>query len=147
MTARRVTVLVTVILLFYVFVVGERGLLLVRDGRLPFVLLGIGVMILPVVGIWVVVQELRFGRDAERLARELSHEGALPLDELPRRASGRVDRAAADEVFARRRVDVEAAPDDWRAWYRLAVAYGDAGDTIRGRRTMRHAVSLHDAQG
>ncbi|MGW5187162.1 hypothetical protein ACWEQB_33540, partial [Streptomyces cyaneofuscatus] len=33
------------------------------------------------------------------------------------------DRAAADAVFTKRREETEDAPDDWRAWFRLAVAY------------------------
>lgn len=145
LTARRVTVLLTAVLVFYLVVVAQRGWILLRDGRLEFVLLGLGVLLLPLVGVWVVLAELRFGRATERLARRLSDEGGLPVDELPRRESGRIDRDAADEVFARRRAEVEAAPEDWQAWYRLAVAYGDAGDTSRGRRTMRHAIALHGA--
>jgi Flp pilus assembly protein TadD len=54
--------------------------------------------------------------------------------------SGRVDRAAADARFAERRAEVEAAPDDWRRWYRLALAYDDAGDRRRARAAMRTAI-------
>jgi hypothetical protein len=140
--ARRVTVLVTVLVAFYAIVLGDRAWLMIRDGRPAFVLLGIGVLLLPLVGVWVIAAELRFGRATERLARELAAADQLPADELPRRPSGRVDRAAADAVFARVRAEVEAAPEDWRGWYRLAVAYGDAGDSTRGRRAMRHAIAL-----
>jgi cytochrome c-type biogenesis protein CcmH/NrfG len=142
-TARRVTFLLVALVALYGGVLAQRGWLMVRDGRPQFVLLGIGVLLLPLLGVWVVVQELKFGRASERLARELEAEGGLPVDELPRRASGRVDRAAADAVFERRRDEVQSAPEDWRAWFRLAVAYGDAGDNARGRRAMRQAVALH----
>jgi cytochrome c-type biogenesis protein CcmH/NrfG len=76
----------------------------------------------------------------------LEREDAPAGEELPRTRGGRVERKAADAAFARRRAEVEQAPEDWRAWYRLAVAYGDAGDVRRGRRAMRHAIRLYDAQ-
>jgi cytochrome c-type biogenesis protein CcmH/NrfG len=139
-----VTLLLVVVLAFYALVIGQRGVLMIRDGRPAFVLLGLGVLILPLLGVYLVWKEIRFGQATERLARELEAEGGLLVDSLPRRASGRVDREAADEIFERCRADVEAAPEDWRAWYRLAVAYGDAGDNARGRRAMRRAVRLHE---
>ena len=67
----------------------------------------------------------------------------LPADDLVRTPSGRVDRAAADAAFARRRAETEANPGDWRCWFRLAVAYHDARDTPRARRAMQHAIALH----
>src|SRR5664280_2100241 len=48
--------------------VGYRGVLLIGHGGFVPVLLGIGVLGLPVVGAAILVQELRFGRDTERLA-------------------------------------------------------------------------------
>ena len=142
-TARRVVVLLVALLAFYVVFIGWRGVVLVADGRPAFVLLGIGVLLLPVVGVILVWRELRFGLAAQELGRALESEGALPSDPLPRRPSGRVDLAAADEVFERRRAEVETAPDDWRGWYRLAVAYGDARDTRRGRAALRRALDLY----
>ena len=141
--ARSVALLLVVVLLFYFLVVGSRGLLLVRDGRIAFFLLGLGVLLLPLLGVWIVAKELQFGRATSRLARQLEAEGGLPVDELTTRPSGRIDRDAADAVFDRRRHEVDAAPEDWRAWYRLAVAYGDAGDTPRGRKAMRRAIALY----
>ena len=61
---------------------------------------------------------------------------------LPRRPSGRVDRDAADAHFEVIRAEVEAAPEDWRGWYRLAHAYDLAGDRKRARSAMRHAIEL-----
>jgi hypothetical protein len=152
-SARRVAILLVLAVVGYAAILGDRALVLLRDGRPVFVLLGIGVLLLPVVGLWLVALEFRFGRATERLGRELELDlsdarGGEPLSSsLPRRPSGRIDRAAADAAFAARRADVEAAPEDWRAWYRLAVAYGDAGDVGRGRRAMRHAIALHDDKG
>lgn len=129
----------------YLVLVGYRGVLLIAHGGVVPVLLGIGVLLLPAVGAVLLGRELWVGRAAERLGRELAEQGGLPFDELPRRPSGRIDRAAADAVFARRRVETENAPQDWRAWYRLAAAYGDAGDATRGRQALRHAIELYRA--
>ena len=143
-TGRRVAFVLVLVLGVYLVVVGERAWLLIRDGRVPFVLLGIGVLILPLIGLWIVWQEMRFGSATERLGRQLDAAGELPPDERVRTAGGRLDREAGDAVFARRRAEVEEQPDDWRRWYRLAIAYGDAGDTSRGRQAMRRAIALHD---
>ena len=62
---------------------------------------------------------------------------------LPRRASGRIERGAADALFAEVRAEVEADPDDWRRWYRLSRAYDYAGDRHRAREAMKTALKLH----
>lgn len=148
MTARRVVVGLTAVLAFYAVTLGLRGIDLLRDDRLLFRGLGVGVLLLPLLGVAVVVAELRFGRATERLGRRLAAEpGGLSQDELPRRPSGRVDRGAADVVFAERKAEVEAASGEWRRWYRLGLAYGDAGDTARGRQAMRRAIALEAAEG
>ena len=41
--------------------------------------------------------------------------------------------------------EVEAAPEDWRGWYRLAHAYDLSGDRKRARSSMRHAIELANA--
>ncbi|HSK56842.1 MAG TPA: tetratricopeptide repeat protein [Jiangellales bacterium] len=145
MTARRTTLLLLVVLGVYLVLVGWRGVLLVRTGDAVGVGLGLAVLVLPAVAAVVVAREVRFGLATQRMARELEAAGALPVDDLPRRPSGRVVREAADHAFAGRRAEVEAAPGDWRAWYRLALAYDDAGDRRRAREAMRHAARLHVA--
>lgn len=137
-------ILGVVVLAFYLLLAVQRGIWLIGRGTPLLVLFGVAVLVLPLIGGWFVWLEVRFGFASQRLARELAAEGGLPVDDLPRRPSGRVDRDAADQVFARRRAEVEAAPQDWRGWYRLAVAYGDARDAARGRRAMRRAIALHD---
>lgn len=141
----RTKVLVAVLalgVLFYLVTLGQRGWALVSSGTVPGVLLGVGVLLLPVFVAWAVWREVRFGMATERMARQLHGEGALPAETLPRTPSGRVDRAAADDVFTRYRAAVESAPEDWRGWFRLAWAYDVAGDRRRARAAMRHAVSL-----
>lgn len=142
MRARAVALGLVAVLAFYLVTVGWRGVLLIEDGRPVSVLLGIGVVVLPLVGAWFVWQEVRFGLATARLAGELERRGQLPVDDLPRRPSGRVDRAAADAAFARYRAEVEAAPGEWQRWFRLATAYDAAGDRRRAREAMRRAIAL-----
>ena len=126
---------------FYAVTIGWRGVLLIRDGRLVPVLLGLAVLVLPLVTGWTVWRELQFGRATEQLGRRLDAEGGLPPDDLPRRPSGRIDRAAADQAFGPYREAVETDPEDWRGWYRLALAYEAAGDRRRARAAAREAIA------
>ncbi|MFF5442015.1 hypothetical protein [Streptomyces achromogenes] len=143
----KITYLVTAaVLVFYFVLVGSRGVLLIQDGRLLTVTFGVAVLILPVIGLWFLWKNTEFVRKANQLAAELEAEGALPVDELKRLPSGRIDRDSADEVFARRKAETEASPGDWRCWFRLAVAYHDARDTPRARKAMQRAIALHDGK-
>ena len=137
--------LLVAVLLFYFVLVGAKGVALLGSSSVVGVLLGIALLVLPVLGLVLVWREVQFGRRTGELAAVLEREGGLPVDDLPRRPSGRVDRAAADAVFAQRRAEAEADPDSWRAWFRLALAYDDAGDRTRARSAARRALALHDA--
>ena len=109
-------------------------------------MLGVAILVLPLIGCYVVVREWQFGRRVQTLAEYLGRRGELPVDDLPKRASGRPDREAADARFAERADEVRLAPADPGAWFRLAVAYDDAGDRKRARTAMRRAVALHRDQ-
>ncbi|MGW5276727.1 hypothetical protein ACWEQP_30095 [Streptomyces sp. NPDC004044] len=140
----KITYLVTAaVLVFYFALVGSRGLLLIKHGTLLTVTFGVAVLILPVIGIWFLWKNTQFVRRANALAAELDAEGGLPVDELVRTPAGRIDRDSADAVFAQRREETEDSPDDWRCWFRLAVAYQDARDTPRARKAMQRAIALH----
>ena len=76
------------------------------------------------------------------MVRQLEAEGGLPVDDVPRRASGRYERDAADAAFPAYRAAVEAAPDDWRAWFRLGLAYDACGDRRRARKALRWSIRL-----
>jgi hypothetical protein len=126
-----VVLLVVAPLGFYIVLLGVRGVSLLGDPRWVVKGLGLGIVLLPVVGVGIVVEELRFGRAAQRLGEVLDDAGEpAPLPGDPQ------------DVFDVRRSQVEQAPDDWRTWYRLGVAYGAAGDVGRGRRAVRKAIAL-----
>lgn len=118
-----------------------RAVDLMATGTARGIGLGIGVLLLVAVGGLLVAGEVRLGAASQRLGRQVFDEGFLEQD-LPRTASGRVERDAADALFAVRKSEAEAAPDDWRVWFRLATAYDAARDPQRGRRAMRKAVAL-----
>ncbi|MFF3764787.1 hypothetical protein ACFYYR_11970 [Streptomyces sp. NPDC001922] len=144
MRAKITYFLTAAVLVVYFVLAGHRGVLLIEQGTALTVAFGISVLVLPLIGLWFLWQTTRFARSADRLAAELEAEGGLPVDELVRTPSGRIDRDSADAVFARRRAEAEETPDDWRAWFRLAVAYHDARDTPRARKAMQRAIALHD---
>jgi hypothetical protein len=99
-------------------------------------------LVIPVLGAWALVAELVFAVRAERLGARLDADGGMPAEELPLRPSGRIDPAAAAEVFPRFKAAVEEAPEDWRAWYRLGLAYDAAGDRRRARWATRQSIRL-----
>ncbi|NKS64063.1 hypothetical protein GS966_25075 [Rhodococcus hoagii] len=134
---------IVVALSFYFVLLGQRGIALIQDGRAVPVVLGIAVLVLPFLGVWMVVATIRSGLAHQHLARRMHDEGLeLDVDDLPRRPSGRIERDAADELFAQVKQEWEADPDNWRNSYRLARAYDYAGDRGRARETMRRAVAL-----
>jgi len=104
------------------------------------------VLLLVLVGTLLVTGEVRLAAASQRLGKRLYDEGFVEED-LPLTRSGRVERDAADALFARRRAEVEASPEDWRAWFLLASAYDMARDPQRGRRAMRKAVALERSGG
>ncbi|WP_415975164.1 hypothetical protein [Rhodococcus sp. 077-4] len=136
------------ILGFYFFLLGQRGVTLIQNGGVASIALGIGVILLPIVGLWIVWATLKAGFDHQRLASRIREEGLeLDVSELPRRPSGRIERDAADELFQQIKAEWEKDPDNWRSSYRLARAYDYAGDRGRARETMKRAVALERAAG
>lgn len=146
MTAKKAAIVIAVVFIVYAVLLGWRGVLLIGTGDPVAIVLGIAVLVIPFVGAYLVWREFQFGSRTEALARELENAGGLPVDDLPRRPSGRIDRAAADAAFSKYKAEAEAAPDDWRVWFRLSTAYDAAGDRKRARASMRTAIAHHDQQ-
>lgn len=134
--------LMAAVLVLYLVLVVVRAVAFLQTGQAIGIAIGVALLVLPVIGAYLLVRELRFGLQATRLTRRLAEEGPLPGDDLPRRASGRVERAAADGAFLPYAEEAEARPDDWRAWLRLGLAYDMAGDRRRARSAVRRAIAL-----
>ena len=136
-----------VAMLVYLVLLGRIAVALIGSGRPAAVGLGLALLVMPFIGLWAMIATLRAGFAHQKLARLIAEDGMeLDTSELPRRASGRIQRDAADELFATVRTEVEGDPDDWRGWYRLARAYDYAGDRRRAREAMKTAVELEGRQ-
>lgn len=142
MKGRTAALVMALLLLLYVVLVGQRAVLFVSTGEPVAIALGVALLVLPLLGLFALVVELRFGLRTQAIVRQLASEGELPVDDLPRRASGRYEREAADAAFPAYKEAVEAAPDDWRAWFRLGLAYDACGDRRRARQALRWAITL-----
>jgi cytochrome c-type biogenesis protein CcmH/NrfG len=146
MSARIGVAVMAVLLVLYIGLVGQRAWLLLTTGAPIGIALGAALIVLPIIAAWALGRELWFGVRAQQLGRRLESEGGLPDEAVGVRPSGRVRRDDADAVFPMHRADVEAHPDDWRAWYGLGLAYDASGDRRRARQAVRTAIRLESAQ-
>ncbi len=145
MTARIGAIVMAVILGLYLVFVVQYALLLIGSEHPLAKTLGFALIVLPLIGAWLLVSDLVFVVRGERLVRLLRERGELPVDELPRLPSGRIDPAAADLEFPSYQRDVEAEPESWQAWVRLGLAYDASGDRRRARWATRQAIRLERA--
>jgi cytochrome c-type biogenesis protein CcmH/NrfG len=133
-------------LLVYIVLLGRTAVLMISSGRAVAIALGGALLILPLIGLWAMIATLSAGLVHQKLARLAADDGMeLDVSTLPRRPSGRIERDAADALFADVRAELEKDPDSWLRWYRLARAYDYAGDRSRARDAMKKAVELHRA--
>jgi hypothetical protein len=114
------------LLALYIAVAGYEAWLMIMDGKPLTLTYGIALMVAPVIGIWSLVRELKFGRDAARLMDRYRAEfGDVQIPVIDRR-----DRDAVDAVLA------AAAPKTWQD----ALIHGLTLDSIGRRREARAAV-------
>lgn len=145
MSARVGAVVMAALLALYIVLVAQRAWLLLVSGEPIGVAMGVALVVLPIIAVWALWREMSFGIRAQRLARRLESEGALPQETLDVLPSGRPDRAQADALFPAYRADVQENPDDWRAWFRLGLSYDGAGDRKRARAALRKAIAIERA--
>lgn len=135
--------LITGALALYLALTVQRGVIFIENAGTVGLFLGAALIVLPVLGVWSIVREIVFGARTQKLGEELAGAGELPEDNLPRSASGRIDRAAADQQFASFAGEVEEDAGNWKNWFRLSLAYDAAGDRKRARKSMRTAIDLY----
>lgn len=145
MKGRIAAVVMCVLLVLYLVLIAQRAVLFIQTGEAIAVVLGVALVVLPIIGVFALLAEVRFGIDSERIVKQLEHEGELPVDDVPRRASGRYEREAADAAFPAYAAAVSEAPSDWRAWFRLGLAYDACGDRKRARGAIRRSIRLRRA--
>ncbi len=142
MKGRIAAIVMCVLLALYLVLIGQRAVLFIQAGEPIAVVIGIALIVLPILGVFALLAEIRFGVLTERMVKQLGSEGALPVDDVPKRPSGRYEREAADAAFPAYADAVRDAPDDWRAWFRLGLAYDACGDRRRARGAIRRAIRL-----
>ncbi len=134
-------VMAALLVLYLVFVI-QYAVILITTGLPVAIALGSALIVLPFIGAGVLAADLIFVLRGEALVARLGAEGGLPVDDLVRMPSGRPDPVAADAQFPRYQAEVEAAPESWRAWLRLGLAYDASGDRRRARWATRTAIKL-----
>lgn len=128
--------------LIYLVVLGQFGIAMISSATPIGIAMGALVLVFPLLGIWALVREFRFGLQVERLSKRVKSEDAWPSFELELRPSGRAIRSSADQVFAEYKAKAEAAPADWHSWFNLSLAYDAASDRKRARKAMQEAIRL-----
>ena len=132
----------TLLTLIYVALLGERGILLLQQDQPIGKVMGGFILVLPLVAIWGIYAELRFGVRVERLASEVEAQGTWPQLDLEYRPSGRPTKESAKLAFEKIEAEAQAKPSDWHSWFSLSLAYDACGDRRRARAAMRKALSL-----
>ena len=133
------------VLLMYFVLVANRAFILLGTPGMAARGLGVGLLILPTVGLWWMVHEWRLGTTVQRMADVLEREGRLPIHDGATLPSGRLTDDAAEAVFEVARRGVEERPEDWAAWFHVAYAYEASRDRQMARKALRHAADLFRA--
>ena len=146
MSARFGALLLAAVLVLYIVLVGQRAWLLLVSGAPLGIAIGVVLIVFPLLAAWALARELWFGFRAEQIAKRLESEDDLPDEAIAVRPSGRPLREDAAGLFPAYREAVEADPENWRGWFRLALAYDGAGDRKRARAAVRAAIRLEAAE-
>lgn len=125
----------------YIAIFGSRGLILIAEPDLIAKLIGFAMFVFPVVALWSIAVEIKFGIDSERLSKRLIEE-KFPELELELRPSGKAQPESAKTQFDEVKRKLESSESDWRLWFRLGEAYEASGDRKRARAAIREAIKL-----
>lgn len=112
-------------------------------GAEPGVGLAFAAAIFAVVAVtaWLIWREVDFGRQLGRMSANYPGDVSLPADEF-----GRAEVEAAAAEFELAKTELEAAPADWRSWFRVGLAYDANRDRKRARAAMRQAAKLFNSE-
>jgi hypothetical protein len=116
------------LLALYIVFAAYQAALLVASSQPLTLVYGLALFVAPVIGLWSLVRELVFGRQAGRLLTRYTAENGEP--QVP--VINRRDRDAVDALLA------SPIPDTWQA----ALLHGLTLDTVGRRREGRAAVRV-----
>lgn len=134
--------IMAVCLALYIFVVGQRAVLMLTTGEPIAIAIAVALLVMPLIGAWALIREMQFGFAADRLGKTLDAEGGMPPAETALSPSGRLAREDAGPLVARYTAEAEAAPTEWRALFRLGVVQDAAGRRKDARASIREAIRL-----
>ncbi|MEY4558301.1 MAG: hypothetical protein RL024_459 [Actinomycetota bacterium] len=122
----------------YVVLLGQKAILLLLDASLVAKAMGVALLVLPLVAAWAILTEIKFGVDAERLART----NTQPQLEFEIRPSGKPTKESAQQEFERIKALVSKDLSNWELWFRLGECYEASGDRKLARKSIRKAIKL-----
>jgi tetratricopeptide (TPR) repeat protein len=128
----------TALAVIYVVLLGQKAVLLILDDNWVAKAMGLALLVLPIVAAWAILTEVKFGIDAERLAKTNS----LPELQLELRPSGRATKESAQVEFERIKALVSQDLENWELWFRLGECYDASGDRKLARKSIRKAIKL-----
>jgi len=133
--AKRIALLLSVVVSVYVFFALSRAAALLRFDNPLVKTLGVSVVLLTVLGAYLVFRELRFGFKTAELGRVINER------ELPTKS---MDTDELDAYLVKAIERAEAEPENWTNWYCVALGYHVHTDRKLARDSMRYAVELYE---
>lgn len=138
MSAKIWALVMAALAVIYVVLLGQKAVLLLLEPSLVAKAMGVALLVLPAIAAWAILTEIRFGIDAERLARINSQ----PLLQFELRPSGKPTKESAAAEFERVKAQVSQDLGNWELWFRLGESYEAAGDRKLARKSIRKAIKL-----
>ena len=137
--AKRIAFILTAVLLVYLGFAFSRGLDLLNTDNSAVKLLGFCVLVLPLLGGWLIVREIRFGFKSSSMGQQVA-EDLLPSREIKLRSP------QADEYLESAVARTKDAQNIWQNWFCVALGYDLVGERKLARESMQYAVELFEKQ-
>lgn len=138
MSAKIWAIVMTALALVYVLLLGQKAYLMILDESLVAKAMGLALLVFPLLAAWAILTEVKFGINAEKLARANS----LPQLQFELRPSGRATKESAQIEFERIKQLVSQDLENWELWFRLGECYDASGDRKLARKSIRKAIQL-----
>ena len=130
----------------YAFLLFGRGIVLIQDPNPIAMVMGFAILFFPLLAIWVLFSEIRFGMRLDRLGKQLA-ESSISIPEYELRPSGRADVESGKAVFEEISSRISGDEENPLLWLLLADSYDKLGDRSRARKAGRKAISLAKQAG
>lgn len=138
MSAKIWALVMAALAVIYVVLLGQKAVLLLLEASLVAKAMGFALLVLPLIAAWAILTEIKFGMDAEKLARRNTE----PPMEFELRPSGKPTKESAQVEFERIKSQVSQDLSNWELWFRLGECYEASGDRKLARKSIRKAIKL-----